>query len=119
MRDWKLNETDALDIKLEDVMADFDGTMLRIFDYFGFTTNQMQAALEEARSEDIRRMDDAAVAERPQIHSRTISKWRDVLSAAQIADFEERYGGLIRALGYQTDSAVASVTQDADQGQRL
>jgi hypothetical protein len=106
MRDWNLNGTDALDIKLEDVMADFDGTMLRIFDHFEFTTDQMQAALEEARSEDIRRMDDAAVAERPQIHSRTISKWREVLSAAQIAGFEERYGDVIRGLGYQTDSAV-------------
>jgi hypothetical protein len=106
MRDWKSNGADALDIRLEDVMADFDGAMLRIFDHFGFTADQRQAALDVARSEDIRRMDDAAVAERPQIYSRTISKWREVLSAAQIARFEERYGDVIRALGYETDGAV-------------
>jgi hypothetical protein len=113
MRDWKLNGADALDIRLEDVMADFDGAMLRIFDHFGFTAGQTRSALEEARSEDIRRMDDFTVAERPQIHSRTISKWRGVLSAAQSARFEERYGDVIRALGYETGSAMQRVTQDA------
>jgi hypothetical protein len=106
MRDWKLNGADALDIKLEDMMADFDGAMLRIFDHFGFTADQRQAALEEARSEDIRRMDDSAIADRPQITSRTISKWRTMLSAAQIARFEARYADLIETLGYETADGV-------------
>ena len=90
MREWRRNGADALDIKLEDVMADFDAAMLRIFGHFGFTADQSHAALEVARSEDIRRMDDSAIADRPQIYSRTISKWREVLSDRQIADFEER-----------------------------
>jgi hypothetical protein len=102
MRDWKLNAADALDVKLEDLMADFDGMMLRIFDHFEFTAEQQDAALEEARSEDIRRMDDLAVANRPQIYSRTISKWREILSAAQITRFEYQYGDVITALGYKT-----------------
>jgi hypothetical protein len=106
MREWPLNGVDALDVRLEDVMADFDGAMLRIFDHFGFTAAQSQAALRVARSEDVGRMDDAAIAERPQIHSRTISKWRDVLSAEQIARFEEAHGDLIRALGYELSRGV-------------
>jgi hypothetical protein len=106
MREWKLNGADTLDVKLEDVMSDFDGAMLRIFDHFGFTEAQSQAALEVARSEDIRRMDDAAIAKRPQVNSRTISKWRDVLSAAQVACFEESYGDLICELGYELAGAV-------------
>jgi hypothetical protein len=100
MREWKLNAADALDVKLEDVMADFDEVMRRIFDHFGFTADQSRAALEVARSEDVRRMGGTAIAERPQIHSRTISKWREVLSPAQVARFEARNGDLIRALGY-------------------
>jgi hypothetical protein len=59
-----------------------------------------------ARTEDIRRMDDAAIADRPQITSRTISKWREVLSAAQVARFEARYGDLIRVVGYKTADVV-------------
>ena len=73
MREWKLNGADALDVKLEDAMADFDGAMLRSFDHFGFPADRCRAALEVARAEDIRRMDHAAIAERPQIYSRTIS----------------------------------------------
>lgn len=114
MREWKLNGADALDVKLEDVMADFDGAMRHIFDHFGFTADQSQAALEVARSEDVRRMDDAAIAERPQIHSRTTSKWRDVLSATQIARFEERHGDLIRELGYELAGAIPSFLENQD-----
>jgi hypothetical protein len=114
MREWKLNGADALDVKLEDVMADFDGAMLRIFDHFGFTADQGRAALDVARSEDVRRMDDAAIGERPQIQSRTISKWRNVLPAAQIARFEECYGDLIRTLGYQPAGTVPSRLDNKD-----
>jgi hypothetical protein len=105
MREWKLNGAEALDVKLEDVMADFDGAMRRIFDHFGFTPDQSLAALEVARSEDIRRMADVAMAERPQIYSRTISKWRDVLSVGQIARFEALHGDLICGLGYALSGA--------------
>ncbi len=106
MREWKLNGADAMDVKLEDVMADFDGAMRRIFGHFGFTAEQSEAALEVARSEDVRRMDEATIATRPQIHSRTISKWREVLSAAQIAPFESAHGDLIRELGYEPAGVV-------------
>jgi hypothetical protein len=105
MREWALNEVDALDVRLEEVMADFDGSMRRIFDHFNFTADQIEVALEAARSEDVRRMDDAALSERPQISSRTISKWRDILSPAQIARFEESHGELIRELGYESADA--------------
>jgi hypothetical protein len=118
MREWKLNGVEALDVKLEDVMADFDATMLRVFDHFGFTAEQSEAALGVARTEDIRRMDDAAVAERPQIHSRTISKWRGVLSAAQIARFEACHGDLIRELGYELAGSAGKPSATTDDGAR-
>lgn len=106
MREWPLNGVMALDVKLEDAMADFDGTMSRIFDHFELTAAQAQAALDVARTEDIRRMDDAALAERPQVTSRTISKWRDVLTPGQIVAFEAAYGDLIRSLGYPLSDPV-------------
>jgi hypothetical protein len=45
-------------------------------------------------------MSDETVAENRHINSRTISKWRDFLSAAEIDEFERRYGNLIADLGY-------------------
>ena len=116
MREWEKNQADALDVKLEDAMADFDGTMRRIFEHFGFTAARSETALEVARSEDVRRMTDATIAARPQIHSRTISKWRDILSPAQLARFEALHGDLIRALGYKTVRATASVSAECDAG---
>jgi hypothetical protein len=115
MREWGLNKADALDVKLEDVMADFDGAMKRILDHFGFNPDQAQAALEVARSEDVRRMDDAALVERPQIHSREISKWQSLLSAVQIARFEGRHGDLIRELRYEPANGIPDGPEDKEQ----
>jgi hypothetical protein len=108
MREWDLNGVDAMDVTLESAMADFDGAMRRIFDHFGFTAEQSEAALEVAASEDVRRMDDAAIANRPQIHSREISKWRGMLPESRVVAFEAAYCDLIRELGY----ALASVVPD-------
>jgi hypothetical protein len=116
MRDWPLNGADALDIKLEDAMADFDTTMWRIFDHFGFDPDQSEAALEVACSEDVRRMDEAAIANRPQIHSRVISKWRNILSEDQIAGFEALHGDLIRELGYDMAGEDATFPEPMDAG---
>jgi hypothetical protein len=108
MREWPLNHAVAMDVRLEDVMTDFDGEMRRIFEHFGLSAEQIQTALAVARTEDMRRMDDAAIARRPQISSRTISRWRDVLTTTQIADFEATFGDLIRSLGYATSPATRS-----------
>jgi hypothetical protein len=94
MREWRSYGVNAMHVKLEAVMTDFDSAMLRIFDHFDFTLEQSLTALDVARAEDIRRMDEATLATRPQVHSRTGSKWSDFLSAAQIAGFEAEYGDL-------------------------
>jgi hypothetical protein len=104
-----LNGVDTLDVKLEELMADFDGVMSRIFRYFGFSEGQCETALEVARSEDIRRMDDAAIAKRPQITSREISKWRDFIPSARVAQFEAAYGDLIVDLGYELSVTAFTV----------
>ena len=114
MGEWPLNGAEALDIRLEDVMANFDVEMNRIFSHFGLTGERAAAALDVARTEDIRRMDDAAVAERPQITSREISKWREVLTARQIAEFESVYGDLITTLGYERARLAAPLAAPLD-----
>ncbi len=112
MREWKLNGVDALDVKLEDVMANFDGAMARIFDHFGFTAEQSRAAQDVARTEDIRRMDETAIAARPQIYSREISKWRRILPVERVAQFEARHGDLIRELGYELAGVGPDVSRN-------
>ena len=101
MRGWRLATPDVLQVQLEAVMCDFDGALAAIFKHLGFSDDECAQAVELARPHDIARMSDEAVARNRHIHSRTISKWRDFLSAAQIDEFERRYGELIADLGYR------------------
>jgi hypothetical protein len=114
MRAWPEYGVTALDVRLEDVVADYDGTMARVFAHFGFDAEQCEVALEEARSEDVNRMDDGAIALRPQIHSRTISKWREILTASQVQEFETRYGDVVRDLGYEPADGAPVRMADVD-----
>jgi hypothetical protein len=101
MRAWRLNSPDVLEVKLETIARDFDGTMQAIFRHLGFADAELAVALEVAATEDVARMDDDAVAANPHIHSRELSKWRGMLSAEQVRSFERRYGDLIVRLGYE------------------
>jgi hypothetical protein len=101
MRGWRHRMPDLLQMQLEAVTRDFDGALAAIFRYLSFSEEECAAAIELARPHDIARMSDAAIAQNPHIHSRTLSKWRDFLSAGQLGAFEQRYGGLITDLGYR------------------
>lgn len=101
MRAWRPPVENLLQIKLEDIAHDFDAEMRTILIHLGFAGDALEAAMEIAATEDITRMDDAAVAANPQIHSRTLSKWQGMLSIAQVMEFERLHGDLIENLGYE------------------
>jgi hypothetical protein len=103
MASWQ-PDSDTIDIKLEDFMADFDGTLITILRHFGISEIDIPGVLKAAASADINRMSDARIKINPHIHSRSISKWRDMLTSKQIATFEARYGNAINALGYPLSS---------------
>ena len=104
MRGWNLITPDLLQVQLEAVMCDFDGALGAIFKHVGLSDDECTQAIELARPHDVARMSDEAVANNRHIQSRTISKWRDFLSPAQIDEFERRYGDLIAGLGYRFSS---------------
>ncbi len=104
---WRFHDPRVLDVRIEQVSADFDGSMARIFAHLGFTGEDLAEAVEIAEAHDVARMTNAAIARNPHIQGRELSKWRGFLTPAQLTGFEARYGGLIRALGYplSTDTA--------------
>ncbi len=108
MQEWRLRELKTLDVKLEDVVANYDQTMGLIFTHLGFQGHECELAVRLAASEDMARMDDAMVASNPHIYSRQISKWRAMLSPIQLASFEKRYGELITGLGYPLEAHRAA-----------
>ena len=63
MRAWRWQSPNLLDIRPPDQVAhDFDATMQLILRHLGFTDAELPAALAAAATQDIARMDDAAVA---------------------------------------------------------
>lgn len=108
MRGWTLATPDLLQVQLEDVMYDFDGALGAIFKHVGFDKGECAQAVELARLHDVARMSDEAIAGNRHIHSRSISKWRDFLSAAQIDGFERRYGDVIAGLGYRLNQSATA-----------
>ncbi len=101
MRAWRWSGPDLRDVRLESIAADHDGTMRAILAHLGFAGAALDDAVALAGTEAIARMDDATLANRPQIHSRTLSKWRGFLTPPQVAAFEAAHGDLIDRLGYQ------------------
>lgn len=104
MRSWTLTTPDLLQVRLEDVMSDFDSAFGTIFKHAGFSDDECAQAVELARPHDVARMNDEVVADNRHIHSRTISRWRDFLSAAAVDEFERRYGDVVADLGYRHSS---------------
>jgi hypothetical protein len=100
MRSWWLTTPELLDVRLEAVTRDFDGTLRRIFAHLGLDEGECERTVELAARYDLARMSDAEISQRRHIHSRKLSKWRDVLSPSQVVRFEAHYRDLICKLGY-------------------
>ena len=105
MRTWRFAGPQVLQLKLETINADFDGSMRRLFRHMTLSAKAQEIALAAAAAEDISRMSDEELAKRSHVHSRSLSKWRDVLTPAQVEAFERRYGDLIEGLGYELSTA--------------
>jgi hypothetical protein len=99
MASWQ-PDIDTIEIKIENFMADFDGTLITILRHFGISKTDIPSVLEAAASADMNRMSDAQIKNNSHIHRRSISKWRDMLTPKQIATFEVRYSSAIDRLGY-------------------
>jgi hypothetical protein len=100
MRDWCLIGQEVLNVKLEDIMRDFDGWMRTIFCHLRFSDVECRIAIGLAAEQDIRRMSDEDVEANEFVHSRQISKWSEMLTPAQVREFQRRHGDLITSLEY-------------------
>jgi len=102
--EWQPRQ-EVLDVKLEALVADYDATMVRIFNHLGLNEEQCAIAVELAAAEDVRRMDNVMLDHHPHIFSRTLSKWRQILTVDQVVDFERKHGDLIKMLGYDLEAS--------------
>ncbi len=109
MRAWQAHP-DILDVALETLAADYDATLMRMFGHLGLDAAQRDAAVALAGNEDVARMDDATIEAHGHIVSRSLSKWREMLTIEQVLGFERRHGDLVAALGYDLTTRSARIT---------
>ncbi|MBC7634695.1 MAG: sulfotransferase domain-containing protein [Acetobacteraceae bacterium] len=110
---WEHQGPALLQLKMEDFVTDFDGTLRRAYRHLGLEGPACEALIAQCAADDVARMSDTVITANHHIHSRKLSKWRDFLTAEQVQTFEDRYGGLITGLGYQRSGAISDAAAAA------
>jgi hypothetical protein len=97
---WKEREN-VLTIKMEDMVADFDGSFEKMFRWIGIPDPSIPICLEIARGHDMNRMREDQIASNPHISTGKIRKWEEYFSSKVTAAYEERFGDAHLRLGYE------------------
>ena len=105
MRDWKPRPGEVMELQMERISSKFDLTMRRTLRHLGFHDRQLDEALAIAVQEDASRMSESQIASNPHIHSRKLSKWKEMLPSGDIREIESRFGAVFTQLGYALDAA--------------
>ena len=101
MARWDYENPWFLEVKLEEILDDYDGQFKRIFRHFGFEDTIVGDALDLARRHDINTFSDERIEADPHIHSRGTEKWRLYFKEHHRVRFDELFPGLLAKLGYE------------------
>jgi hypothetical protein len=98
---WDYDDPNVIELRFEDVLANFDAEMRRMFVGLGLTGRWLERAVEIAATEDLGRMDRARLDTDPHIQSRGSSRWEQYFTDEHKAAFKERFGDAVVKLGYE------------------
>lgn len=101
---WDYTKSNILELTLEGITADFDGTFRRLFEFMEFDNRQIERAMAIARTEDINRMSDDQVVSKVHITSREQGKWRRYFDDDLRKVFKAEFGDAVVRLGYEQDN---------------
>lgn len=101
MRAWDYGHPDIMEVRFEDIMANFDSQFAAIFGFLGFSGRQLSSAMRVAAKEDLNRKSAAEISSDPHIASRQTSKWRAYFDQPLEEHFRTRFGNVVEALGYE------------------
>ena len=97
---WDYTDPRIIEVKMEDLAADFDGAWARIFSHLGLTESQQAAGLRIAAAHDLGRMDRSTRAAMSHVSSADPVSWRDEFGPAHRAEYAARFGAAHTHLGY-------------------
>ena len=97
---WKERDN-VLTIKMEDLVADFDGSFEKLFHWIGIPETSIPTCLEIAKGHDMNRMREDQIASNPHISTGKLRKWEEYFSSQVMDAYEERFGNAHLKLGYE------------------
>ncbi|MBT8446601.1 MAG: hypothetical protein HKO62_01375 [Gammaproteobacteria bacterium] len=101
MLDWDYQLDNVLELKLEELVSEFDASFKKIFEHLGFSERLTNELLSAIQSENLANMSDRQIAEHGHIHSRNLSKWEEYFDDRVGERFDQLFPGAVRKLGYE------------------
>jgi hypothetical protein len=102
MMEWDYKHPSVLEIRFEDLMSDYASTFESIFRYMGLSGLGLKQATNIAADEDMSRMTSAEIENDPHISSPQTSKWELYFEDVHKRRFDELFGDVLVALGYES-----------------
>ena len=102
MRAWDYGREDVLEVRFEDLMAEFDAGFRCIFSWLGLSAEQRDAALELAAHHDLGRKSREEIRQIEHVSAAETSKWRAYFEPQHKNAFRARFGEVLVDLGYET-----------------
>jgi hypothetical protein len=105
MAEWDYNMKNVLEVKFEDLMADYDHVFQSIFEFIGLKPEQADLGLKIAEKHDIGRKTDDEIKKIEHVSSKKTNRWMDFFEEGHKAYFKEKFGSILVDLGYESDDA--------------
>lgn len=100
MLKWDFDRANCLELKFEDLMADYDNVMTNIFNYCKLSSSQMKFAKKIARKEDLSKMTKKEIEKNSHISSVQTKKWERYFSPTNIEFFESHFSDVLKKYNY-------------------
>jgi hypothetical protein len=105
MRDWNYSNPQVLELRFEDIMANYDQAFGAIFQHLFFSEKQISDCIEIAQKHDIARKTADEIGRNSHVTSLDTSRWKAFLEDEHIAAFPRLFGEVLQLLGYSSDPA--------------
>ena len=100
MLKWDFEKVNCLELKFEDVMANYDEEMMKIFNHCNLSETQIKVAKAYADKEDMNKMSKKDIDKNPHISSVKTKKWERYFSENHKIYFDRHFSEVIKKYKY-------------------
>ena len=114
MYNWDYRRPNFLELKFEDLMTNFDGTLANMFKHYGFTREMIDTSLVIAASYNLRNKNDEELKKNKHVTNKSLDleKWRNYYGESILRKFWKVYPeDLFNKIGYIDDLKLKDISE--------